>query len=47
MNKYVITNTTTKETQKVYSENSQEAKKAVCRTNGWKTAECSVRMITR
>lgn len=46
MSKYIVTNTTTGEKQGVYSENSAEAKRSVCRANGWETAECIVRMLT-
>ena len=46
MAKYTITNTITGEKQSVYSENSKEAKRCVCRANGWNTAECDVRMVS-
>ena len=45
MSKYVITNTVTKETQKVYAEDSKEAKRSVCSCNGWDTADCTVRYV--
>ncbi len=46
MKLYLVKNTNTNEAQKVYSENSAEAKRSVCRANGWETADCTVRMIT-
>ena len=46
MNKYVITNTTTKEKQTVYSRDSREAKRSVCSCMGWSVMECAVRMVT-
>ena len=45
MNKYVVRNTITNESETVYAENSMLAKKAVCRTYGWETIDCVVRMI--
>ena len=45
MNKYIVKNTITKETQVIYAENSQIAKKSACSCNGWDTADCTIRMI--
>ena len=45
MNKYLVKNTVTNETQVVYGENSMLAKRAVCSCNGWDSRDCSVRMI--
>ena len=45
MNKYLVKNTVTNETQVAYGENSMIVKKAVCSCNGWDSRDCSVRMI--
>ena len=45
MNKYVVKNHETGETQCVYSENSEIAKRSACSCNGWNSADCTVRMI--
>ena len=46
MSMYIVKNHSTKQSQKVYADNSMIAKKSVCSCRGWKTMECSVRMVT-
>lgn len=44
--KYIVTNTITGEKQTVYTDaTSMDAKKDVCRANGWETADCTVRFV--